>query len=615
MSKLKANLALATIILLTILPIAPLIGILIFRGNPEVVYVDSELITPEEMESLMPGNAVSDSKFYLNVTLMPTKQHSSIVTGVLSLSDDLNTLEIIETSPNQNLSITKNTATWSNMEMGVAKDPDQPFEIIGLNYIAQPIKFTLELTCSNFNGLFKYTKTISFTLNLEQTTLEIVDVSIPNIIFNVTSNKYEIIKGKALPIDVTIKNTGTEPIPLVLLLFRCNSIEAGSEEASILGRTVYGWTGYSYRNVYGPIALVDMKIYQDTILPGQTIVYHTYLDYKNYWNGALNVGRWLISQVLVKGHNTESELFDTSTTTTNYQKINEVENIEAKSVLDYLFNVVPNTNGSTAVFIYYLWNKEGTTSWEENPRKYFDGAHSYGRSPGGLFKFSSEYSNYPEVIDFDMTICTEDSSWVLPEGDTYRVHSKQINSAAKHVGEKLKMMGFEWHFVNAISSGYPSMVASGATNIWNCGFDILLILSGRDNLDYMGLKYQNVASVAKCAVSTSILDWRVNVDQCVQHEISHIFGTCDYLGNPSGHPEPTMIYNFTLEEWEWDNPCVMVYPQSVLDFLNGFPDGVHERLRVYGYNHWVTTDWCYNCAYEVFANTYYMFNWITTSYS
>ena len=141
----------------------------------------------------------------------------------------------------------------------------------------------------------------------------------------------------------------------------------------------------------------------------------------------------------------------------------------------------------------------------------------------------------------------------------------------------------------------------------------MLILSGRDNSDYMGMKYYNVASVAKSGRSTSIYDWRVNVDQCVQHEIAHIFGSCDYLGTPYGHPEPNMVYNVTLEEWEWENPCVMVYPQSVSDFLNGFPDGVHERLIIYGFNHWVTTDWCYDCAYQTIGNTWYMFNWVTTS--
>ena len=67
MSRWKANLALATIIILSILPIAPLIGILIYRGNPDVVFADSELITPESMKYIMPGNIVSDSKFLLNV--------------------------------------------------------------------------------------------------------------------------------------------------------------------------------------------------------------------------------------------------------------------------------------------------------------------------------------------------------------------------------------------------------------------------------------------------------------------------------------------------------------------------------------------------------------------
>ncbi len=336
---------------------------------------------------------------------------------------------------------------------------------------------------------------------------------------------------------------------------------------------------------------------------------------KNYWNGALNVGRWHITEIIVKAQNTDTEIYTTSSSahSTLVQEINGQQNIETNSIFDFLFNVIPSVEGPHPVFIYYLWNKEGTTSWEENPRKYFDKPHNYGRSSGGLFKFNGKYSNYPDVIDFAMTICTEDSTWDLPDSDDCRRHRNQIDDAAKHVGERLKIMGYEWNFVSAIQSGYPSLVVTGATNIWNCGFDILLILSARDNLDYMGMKYCNVASVAKSGRSTSIIDWRVNVDQCVQHEISHIFGTQDYHGNPSGHPEPNMVYNFTLEDWEWANPCVMVYPLSVEDFLSGFPDGVHERLLIYGYNSRVTTEWCSDCAYQVLGRTWYMFNWVTTS--
>lgn len=597
MSKWKANLALATIILLSILPVAPLIGILIYRGNPQVVYVESELISPEELEYTIPGNDVSDSTFLLNVKLKPTKQHSSLVTGTLFLTTDLGALEFSGTNPNQNLTISRNTATWSNMEIDVAKDSDLPFEIIGLNYISQPIEFVLELTCFNLNDLYKYSRTIYFTLNLEQSVLDIVDVSIDSTIYNANSSRFEITKGKSVPIEVTIRNNGTVPIPLVLLLVRCNSIEAGSDPAMVMGYSVYGWSGVPYRNVYGAITLTEMRIFQDSILPGQTVVYHTFIDYKNYWNGALNVGRWHITEVIAKAYNSDYDVFTSSGAT----------------VIDYLFNVVPNSEGSTPVFIYYVWNKEGTTSWDENPRKYFDSVHNYGRTSGGLFKFNSKYSNYPDAVDFDMTICTEDSSWILPEDEEYYTHRPQIDSAAKHVGEKLKMMGFEWSFVNPIQSGYPSLVVTGGTNIWNCGFDILLILSGRANTDYMGMKYYNVASCSKSGQSTSYYDWKVNIDQCVQHEITHIFGAQDYTGNTMGHPEPSMIYNFTEEDWEWYNPCIMVYPLSVTDFLEGFPDGVHERLRIYGNNPGSTADWCYDCAYEVLAKTWYLFNWVTTS--
>ncbi|MHA1365001.1 MAG: hypothetical protein ACTSP5_01130 [Candidatus Heimdallarchaeota archaeon] len=615
MSRWKANLTLTLMIILSILPVAPLIGILIYKGNPQVVYVESELISPEEMKYLMPGNNVIDSEFILNVKLMATKQHASVVTGTLFFATNLKDAKFIDTNPNQNLTISQDTTSWSNLEIGVAKNPDQPFEILGLNYISEPINFVLELICSNHNGLYKYSRTVTFALTLEQTSVEIVDVRLSTNIFNATSSRFEIPKGRTVPIDVTIRNTGTTSIPLILLLIQCNSVEAGSDSTTINGMSVYGWSGVSYSNVYGAITLTDTKIFQDSILPGQVVVYHTNLDYKNYWNGALNVGRWHITEVIVKALNTDTEVFTTSSSTSHSinQEINDESNFEINSVFDFLFNVVPNVEGSTPVFIYFVWNKEGETSWEENPRKYFDGPHNFGRSPGGLFKFNGEYSNYPDVIDFDMTICTEDDSWILPEGEEYQYHHAEIDSASRHVGEKLKMMGYDWSFVSAIASGYPSMVITGATNIWNCGFDILLVLSGRDNLDYMGLKYYNVASVSKSGLSTSTFDWRVNIDQCVQHEISHIFGTCDYLGNTNGHPEPLMIYNFTSEDFDWDNPCVMVYPQSVSDFLNGFPDGVHERLRIYGYNHWVTTDWCYDCAYEVFANTRYMFNWVTTS--
>ncbi len=280
MSRWKANLALATIIILSILPIAPLIGILIYRGNPNVVYVDSELITPESMKYNLLGNAVSDSKFLLNIKLMSTKQHASIVTGTLFFATDLKTTTFIGTSPNQNLTISKNTASWSALEIGIAKDPNQPFEIIGLNYVSQPIEFVIEITCSNLNGLYKYSKSIRFTLEIEQTNLEIVDVRLASTIFNVTANRYEVPKGRVLPIDVTIKNSGTKSIPLVLLLIRCNSIEAGSDTTMIMENTVYGWSGMPYRNIFGPISLTDTKIFQDVILPGQSVVYHTYLDYK-----------------------------------------------------------------------------------------------------------------------------------------------------------------------------------------------------------------------------------------------------------------------------------------------------------------------------------------------
>ena len=49
----------------------------------------------------------------------------------------------------------------------------------------------------------------------------------------------------------------------------------------------------------------------------------------------------------------------------------------------------------------------------------------------------------PDVIDFDMTICTEDDSWILPEGEEYQYHQAEIDSASRHVGEILKMMGYE----------------------------------------------------------------------------------------------------------------------------------------------------------------------------
>ena len=86
----------------------------------------------------------------------------------------------------------------------------------------------------------------------------------------------------------------------------------------------------------------------------------------------------------------------------------------------------------------------------------------------------------------------------------------------------------------------------------NCGFDILLLVASR-NADYMGTRFDNVATICKSGASTSELYWKRNIDGVVQHEIAHIFRCEDWSSSGTAHPKLkcVMVYGTTWPPQYW----------------------------------------------------------------
>ena len=160
------------------------------------------------------------------------------------------------------------------------------------------------------------------------------------------------------------------------------------------------------------------------------------------------------------------------------------------------------------------------------------------------------------------------------------------NRAKTYMGTKLNTRSGIWKNKKALE-------------VDNCGFDILLALAYRD-ADHVGQAWGKNSAVC-CAANTPavwMIDWKLNIDGLVQHEISHLFGCYDRYDRESGilyHP---------------DEDCIMFYYYFALD---NWGNCLFEKIRANnGYNN-PTNQWCtcesaqYDCTdeFEDNWNQYY----------
>lgn len=510
--KKKLFLVLFFSVMLLLMPVISIFAAISQKGDPNIEIASAKLVVPENIANLPGNTSISDAVYYLDVGLVATKQLTAYVNGTLRFNGNYKDCSISNgLMLNRNLSITKNLAFWASMGIFEIKKPNELFIINGLNFRPEKVDFILDIVYQNPRDEEIYSKSIEFSVTTSQTTIDITSISNPN-------NYY---KGNKVPVNIRIDNTGNyDTTGYLTIQVEVKSIKAGTSTAA-------------YTNENGAVILKDVKTFSTVIPAHQYRTIYFQIDYKDYNTGAMNVGQWKLIRVYVTAGNATDD-------------VRETDPDFSQHISDPYYDVCPKTLGNQPhpIFIYYLWNSGGTgDTWgSTNPRDYFE--NGYGNCVAGLWRFNTLDSNIP--IRFKMEICYDDSSWNLPadkfEIDPIRVHGMQW------AGDRLN------HFSNLPWSDLPHDDADGELmlNRGNCGFDILLLVASR-NADFMGIRYDNIATVCKSGASTSPLYWKRNIDGVVQHEIAHIFRCEDWSSDGNGHPQLkcVMVYGTTWPPWYW----------------------------------------------------------------
>ncbi len=506
------------------LPVSAILAENSQKGDPEVVVVSAELKVPEEMQKLSGNETISDAVYYLNVKLEATKQFAQYINGTVSFKENLRDYKLINgIHVNENLTISNNFAVWSDMQINDRKEAGSPFVIVGLNYLPEKITFVLELTSVNPYDEVAYSQIVEFSVLTDSASIDITSIS----------NPAEYYKGYKVPVTVYVKNTGDETISGYATIYV--SVKSIQAEGSSL----------AFKNDDGSIILTDVKTFSATINPGQTKSFFFQIDYCDYSNGAMNVGEWKISQVLVVIGSAVDIVHE------SHPDFNQ-------HISDPYYNIHARTKGMQPhpVFIYYLWNSGGTgDDWGgTNPKPYFmDG---YGNKLAGLHRFQNYGSNIP--VTFKMIICYDDSTWSIPSGYD---DDEMFGDGKTYAGDQLKSICDEWRDT-------PYHIS-----VYNCGFDILLMAAGRNSGGHEGMALFNRAIIFMSGSITHNMYWQRNIDGVAQHEISHIFGCKDV---EDGHsitkcimvyrPFFPLYYQFEVCIWTW---CYQ------LDYWCTISDGNH----------------------------------------
>lgn len=437
--------------------------------------VSAKLRLPEEIKELSGNTTICDPIHYLDVKLEATKHFAHYANGTISFKENhINYQRVNDTQVNKNLTISNDFAVWSDLNENVGKEAENPFIIIGLNYLPEKINFVLDLISINPYDGIAYSETIEFSVLTGSVTIDITSIS----------NPPDYYKGYQVPVNVYVKNTGTETYSgYVAIYVSIKSTETGP------------WAYQEYENADGPIVLTDIKTFSTTITPGQTKSFYFQIDYYGYMNGAMNIGEWKVCHVMVIA-GSATDIVDENDPDFNQHISDPYYRVHARTK-----SMQPHP-----VFIYYLWDYTG---WNAvNPKPYFmDG---YGEVLAGLHRFQSYSSNIP--VTFKMIICYDSPSWAIPSG----LDPDQIFDHGRDTAGQL---------LNCIDDIWDDQ--STGVSVYNCGFDFLLLAAGVDTDSSHGGKDDNRVIVFMAGSKTDPEDWRVNIDGVTQHEVGHIFGCLD----------------------------------------------------------------------------------------
>ena len=463
--------------------------------------------------------------FYLDVQLTTVEHFASSVNATLRFKDIENlAVEQTMTGEKNNPKILRDQTAWKSIKRGISTSAELPFEITGFQRLPEKIEFEMDVTCRNPNDEEIYSTTLAIIPGIPQTTISIEYIS----------DHPDKPKGDFVPINIRVKNTGSEPAIGLIIDVSVKSIRAGMP----------GDYTAPYSNIPGSIVLRAHKELRDVFdyLYPQEEVYVTYnIVCNGYSNGAMNVGIWEITQVEAYTYNSPSVYSNT---------INNPEfSVDSKT----------QSAGPHALFIYYLWNSGGySDNWGgDNPKNYF--VNGYGDVKAGLWRFSQTSSNIPVLIN--PIIAWDDSTWSIPATmhDTGDIMADGVN----HIKGKLQI------------SSWSKLLDSSSHK--HCGFDIILLAAGRRG-NVAGIADRNVALVCKwrTGLPYTTEKWRANIDGLVQHEVSHLFGTKDV-------PDHAKV------------ACIMAYWNTVFPFPPYFiPISYLYEYMTYGYGV-QTNNWNSSC--------------------
>jgi len=369
-----------------------------------------------------------------------------------------------------------------------------------------------------------------------ETPIEILSIEL--LCYNSTSGNYEINKGEKIPIKIYIKNNGLSTIHIKSISWQCESVHAGSGSDFTI----------AYRNAAGPIILEGTQNIIADLSPGETRYLYSFINFQGYPNGAMNLGEWILNKISVSASNAP---------TAHYIPIINTYYVIPKAKMD----------GPHAVFLYYLWNSAGPgeTFGTENPRDYFE--EGYGNRKAGFFAFRDP-TNVP--VTFDFIICWDENSWEIEDG---LIDETEINLRGRNYASSLlNILG---------TSGWRD---SSYTNPFNCGFDFLIMGAARSH-DTMGVSIANSYTFFKAGRSTHPLYWKENIDGCVEHQLSHLFG----CRSGESHDSECCVNAFDIR-LQW--PPIWDYLHEYLYFLGlHLYNPVSTHILCDSCDWWINSNW------------------------
>ncbi len=500
------------------------------KGDPVIICVSSELIRAKERTARTEDASFGDIIFHLDVQLKAVKHFTSTANATLRFKD-IASLDVEQTMTGEKNEpkILRNQANWNAIKRGKTQSTVLPFKIAGFQRLPEKMEFELDIAYKNPNDEELYFKTLTLNPLIQSATVDIKSIT----------NPPDRSKGDNVPLSITVKNIGTEYAYGLTIKIKVKSIGAGTS------------TSNPYVNSNGAIVLLSEKLVsEDMIAPNTQLTFNYNIPCTGYSNGAMNHGTWKIIGVEAYSYNSPSDIIS--------------ENDPIISDPQYKVTTKTKRNGPHAVFIYYTWNSGGTgDNWAgDNPKDYF--VDGYGGCKAGLHCFSGSYGL---SVKINPIIAFDDNTWSIPNGvyDGATIRENGVD----HVESKLSI-SYWWRYISGVSRR-------------NCGFDIILMASGRRG-DVAGTSSHNTILVSKWryGLPSATEKWRSNIDGLVQHELSHQFG-CDDVAQ--GHAKVN---------------CIMAYWTNWIGYPISF---------LYEYMNWgagLQTGWWY---FACSCNSYFDTNW------